>query len=64
MEQHDEGTGITGWVIMFISLLLSFLHEATVIFQFIAALIAMFFAAIKLIEWLRKQKNTKRKRGL
>jgi len=64
MEQHDEGTGITGWVIMFISLLLSFLHEATVIFQFIAALIAMFFAAIKLIEWFRKQKNTKRKRGL
>jgi hypothetical protein len=64
MEQHDEGTGITGWVIMFISLLLSFLHEATVIFQFIAALIAMFFAAIKLIEWLRKQKNTKRKKGL
>jgi hypothetical protein len=64
MEQHDEGTGITGWVVMFISLLLSFLHEATVIFQFIAALIAMFFAAIKLIEWLRKQKNTKRKRGL
>jgi len=64
MEQHDEGTGITGWVIMFISLLLSFLHEATVIFQFIAALIAMFFAAIKLIEWVRKQKNTRRKKGL
>jgi hypothetical protein len=64
MEQHNEGTGITGWIIMFISLLLSFLHEATVIFQFIAALIAMFFAAIKLIEWVKKQKITKRKRGL
>lgn len=64
MEQHQEGTGLTGWVIMFISLLLSFLHEATVIFQFIAATIAMFFAAIKLIEWVRKQQNTRRKKGL
>ena len=64
MEQHQEGTGITGWVIMFISLLLSFLHEATVIFQFIAATIAMFFACIKLVEWVRKQKNTRRKKGI
>ena len=64
MEQHQEGTGITGWVIMFISLLLSFLHEATVIFQFIAATIAMFFACIKLVEWVRKQKITRRKKGI
>jgi len=64
MEQHQEGTGITGWVIMFVSFILSFLHEATVVFQFFAASIAMFFACIKLIEWVRKQKNTKRKKGI
>jgi hypothetical protein len=64
MEQHNEGTGFTGWVIMFISFLLSFLHELTVIFQFFAATIAMFFACVKLIEWVRKQKNTRRKKGI
>lgn len=64
MIQNNEGTGVTGWVIMFISFLLSFLHELTVVFQFFAATIAMFFACIKLIEWVRKQKSSRRKRGL
>ena len=64
MIQNNEGTGVTGWVIMFVSFLLSFLQEATVIFQFFAATIAMFFACIKLIEWVRKQKNTRRKKGI
>ena len=64
MIQNNEGTGVIGWVIMFVSFLLSFLQEATVIFQFFAATIAMFFACIKLIEWVRKQKNTRRKKGI
>ncbi len=64
MIQNNEGTGVTGWVIMFVSFLLSFLQEATVIFQFFAATIAMFFACLKLVEWVRKQKNTRRKKGL
>lgn len=64
MIQNNEGTGVTGWVIMFVSFLLSFLQEATVIFQFFAATIAMFFACVKLIEWVKKQQNTRRKKGI
>ena len=64
MIQNNEGTGVTGWVIMFISFLLSFLQEATVVFQFFAATIAMFFACLKLVEWFRKQKWIQRKKGL